>query len=889
MGFPTISQPASTMPSDGLWKALLRLVVCIAAVFTVTAVLYAIPLRDRPLAAVLVFLFAALIVSALWGFRYAVFILLISALAFSWLLPPVGRFWLNNSRDVFALVAFLAVGATTSYLSGRVRKEAVTAKWRHAEAMEAETRFRTFVDHATDALFVHSDDQARVVDVNRQACETLGYTREELIGALPSLFDPAADAEFHQGVIQQLETRDMCTFEAFHRRKDGTEFPVEVRLRKFWHSGRRFLLSLARNISDAKRAEQARQEIEELWRAAFESNPTMYFIVDAAGNIESVNTFGAEQLGYKVDELVGQPVLSIFYEPDREAVQGHANACFQQPGKMMRWEARKICKDGAMIWVRETANAVFLKNRPVLLVVCENITVQKRAEEALRRSEAYLAEGQRLSHTGSWAYDPRSGKMLYCSDEMYRIYGLDPQESPPFLEELIQRMHPEDRDRVRADSFRPDGQTERILEFRLLLPDGLIKYVRSMRHPVSDSGGELVEIIGTTIDVTDRRRAERELQRSESYLAEAQRLTHTGSWAYSPAAEKAIYWSEEAFRIFGLDPQRKNPPDPQEFQLLQHPDDRDRFYQRFQKALNARVDFAGEYRILLPDGIVKYIQQIGHPVLDENAGFAEYVGTMVDITERKLAEQERERLRQLEADLAHMNRVSMMGELAASLAHEIKQPITAAATDAKTCLRWLQREPPDLGEARETALRIVQGVNRAAEIIDRNRSLYGRGTQKHEMVNPNEIVREMINLLHDVANRHSISVRAELDDGVPSITVDRVQVQQVLMNLMVNGIEAMKGPGGELTVGSKKTDDGQILFSVSDLGIGLPVDNPERIFDAFFTTKAQGTGMGLSISRRIIESHGGRLWASANSGKGATFYVILPAKPQSVEMPTKET
>jgi PAS domain S-box-containing protein len=370
-------------------------------------------------------------------------------------------------------------------------------------------------------------------------------------------------------------------------------------------------------------------------------------------------------------------------------------------------------------------------------------------------------------------------------------------------------------------------------------------------------------------------------------LAEAQRLTHTGSWAYSPATEKAIYWSEEAFRIFGLDPQRKDPPNHQEFQRLQHPDDRDKFYQRFQKAVSTRMDFAGEYRIVLPDETVKYIQETGHPVLDETGELAEYVGTMVDITERKLAEQERERLRQLERDLAHMNRVSMMGELAASLAHEIKQPITAAATDAKTCLRWLQREPPDIGEACETAVRIVQGVNRAADIIDRNRSLYGRGTPKQEMVNPNEIVQEMITLLHDAANRQSISICPELDGGLPTISVDRVQVQQVLMNLMLNGIEAMKDTGGELTVRSKKIEDGQILLSVSDLGIGLPVGNAERIFDAFFTTKAHGTGMGLSISRRIIESHGGRLWASANSGKGATFYVILPAEPQTVEMPQR--
>jgi signal transduction histidine kinase len=191
--------------------------------------------------------------------------------------------------------------------------------------------------------------------------------------------------------------------------------------------------------------------------------------------------------------------------------------------------------------------------------------------------------------------------------------------------------------------------------------------------------------------------------------------------------------------------------------------------------------------------------------------------------------------------------------------------------------------PPEIEEARETAARIVKDVNRAADIIDRNRSLYQRDTPKRAMVNLNELIREMIVLLHDAANRHSISIRAELHGAVPTITADRVQIQQVLMNLMLNGIEAMKDTSGELTVSSKKTEDGQILLSVSDLGVGLPVENADHIFDAFFTTKAQGTGMGLSISRRIIEYHGGRLWATANSGRGAAFHFTLPTRTEPLE------
>jgi signal transduction histidine kinase len=218
----------------------------------------------------------------------------------------------------------------------------------------------------------------------------------------------------------------------------------------------------------------------------------------------------------------------------------------------------------------------------------------------------------------------------------------------------------------------------------------------------------------------------------------------------------------------------------------------------------------------------------------------------------------------------------MMGELAASLAHELKQPIAAAVMDAKTCLRWLRTDTPEVAEGCEAALRVIRDATHAAEVIERVRSLYRRSTSDRELLDVNEVVREMIILLGDKADRNSISIHTQLESGFPLIKADRVQLQQVLMNLILNGIEAIKDAKGELTVTSKKADDGQILFSVTDSGIGLPGGEVDRIFDAFFTTKAEGTGMGLSISRRIIESHGGRLWACANPARGATFQFTLP-------------
>src|ERR1700687_644438 len=248
--------------------------------------------------------------------------------------------------------------------------------------------------------------------------------------------------------------------------------------------------------------------------------------------------------------------------------------------------------------------------------------------------------------------------------------------------------------------------------------------------------------------------------------------------------------------------------------------------------------------------------------------------------ERKHAEEAR---REAQAELARVSRVTTMGELTASLAHEVNQPIAAAVTNANTCLRWLTRDHPDLEEAREAASRIVKDATRAADIISRTRLLFKKGTSQRELVDVNEIIREMIVLLRGETTRYDILVGTDLETDLPQVMADRVQLQQVLMNLMINGIEAMKEADGEreLTIKSKRAETDQVLVSVSDTGAGLPLPHADQIFKAFFTTKVQGTGMGLSISRTIVESHGGRLWAVGNSPRGASFYFTLSSKSEA--------
>jgi C4-dicarboxylate-specific signal transduction histidine kinase len=395
---------------------------------------------------------------------------------------------------------------------------------------------------------------------------------------------------------------------------------------------------------------------------------------------------------------------------------------------------------------------------------------------------------------------------------------------------------------------------------------------------VAERTSQLTAVNGQLIEeVLERKRADEALRRSEAYLVDAQRLTHTGSWAFNVAAREMLHSSREHSHLYGFDPDR-GLPSFEDFQQRVHPEDQRQVIESLERAHRAGTDVEVYFRVVRPDGTTSHIRTVGHPVRNGSGDVSEFLGISMDVTEQWRSERERETLRQAQADLAYVTRVTTMGELTASLAHEIKQPITAAVTDAHTCLRWLGRDQPDVGEAREAAARIIKDATRASDIINRIRVLFKRGALERESLDVNDIIQEMIGLLRSEASRYSISIRSELAGDLPRTLADRVQLQQVLMNLMLNGIEAMKDMGtvGELTIRSQHGDDGHLVIAVGDTGVGLQPAQVEQVFHAFFTTKPRGTGMGLSVSRSIIESHGGRLWGSSNAGPGATFQFTLP-------------
>jgi signal transduction histidine kinase len=390
---------------------------------------------------------------------------------------------------------------------------------------------------------------------------------------------------------------------------------------------------------------------------------------------------------------------------------------------------------------------------------------------------------------------------------------------------------------------------------------------------------------GVASDLTDRRRAEQALRRSEAYLAEAQRLSRTGSWAWKIAPREITHWSQEMFRLYAFDAEAGIPP----FETLQqrvHPEDRAKLAEAAESAIREGAEYELDFRVVLPSAGTRHIHTSGHPVYDDAGNFVEFVGTDIDITERRRAEAEilegELRYREIEMQLAHANRVATMGQLSASIAHEVNQPITATVTNAQAALRWLGARPPDLDEVRQALGRILRDGNRAGDVIDRVRGLTKKASPRRDLLPINEAILEVIALTRAEAVKNGVTVNTELAEDLPLIQGDRVQLQQLILNLIMNAFEAMTGAGEgprELLISSGKAegDERGVLVAVRDSGPGLALANIEHLFEAFYTTKSGGLGMGLSICRSIVEVHNGRLWATPNVPRGAVFQFTVGA------------
>ena len=494
----------------------------------------------------------------------------------------------------------------------------------------------------------------------------------------------------------------------------------------------------------------------------------------------------------------------------------------------------------------------------------------------LRRSESYLAEAERLSHTGSWAVNLKGERtIVYWSEESYRIYGLDPLQGLPTRDWVWQQVHPDDRSRLYEEIQEAVRQKrDYVVEFRILLPDGTTKYLEAIGHHVFSAHGELLEVMGTHVDVTERKRAEEALQESQAKFRDYAESASDWLWEIGPDYKFTLltenaYGSNAADRIGSAcwDDALDLETEPEKWRLLR-------------ATLESRKPFRDfVYRSMGGNGSPMYVKASGKPVFDPTGEFRGYRGTGADVTATMRAEKERERLRQLESDLAHMNRLSMMGELAASLAHEITQPIAAARNNARAAVNFLDKRPPDLGEVREALGCVVGDADRARAIVDRIRDHIKRAPPRMHRFDLNEAINEVIGLARSAIAENGVSVQTRLTEGLAPVEGDRVQLQQVILNLVLNAAEAMSmvdGGARQLLISTEEGGANGVLVAVRDSGPGIDPEHIERVFDAFYTTKPSGVGMGLSICRSIIEAHSGRLWADANEPGGAAFQFTLP-------------
>ena len=490
---------------------------------------------------------------------------------------------------------------------------------------------------------------------------------------------------------------------------------------------------------------------------------------------------------------------------------------------------------------------------------------------ALRRSEAFLAQAQELTLTGSLWWKLSTGEMTW-SEENFRLMEY-PRTITPSIELIMNRCHPEDLSFVQETVARSGREgTNMDFEHRLLMPDGSLKHIHVVMQSAGLESGKR-EFVGAMTDITERKSAEEELRRSKAYLAEAQKLSLTGSFGWDVSADEH-FWSEETFRIFEYDLSTKIT-----LQLILervHPQDLQLVRETIAEA--AGRDFDYECRLLMPGGFVKHAHIVARAI-NSKSGLREFVGAVMDITATRGAE---EALRRAQADLAHVSRITTLGELTASIAHEVNQPLGSVINNANACLSLLPSGTPQLDEVREALEEIIEGTDRASTVISRVRQLARKVPYERMLVNLGDVVADVLVLARYEAATRQVTIRTDLTEDLPSVWGDRVQLQQVLLNLVVNGMDAMNTVEVSKRIliisGRCEKRDGETacLLSVQDAGTGFKPEEKDRLFEAFYTTKSEGMGMGLAISRSIIEAHGGRLWAETKQGSGATFQFSLP-------------
>jgi PAS domain S-box-containing protein len=689
-----------------------------------------------------------------------------------------------------------------------------------------------------------------------------------------------------------------------HALQAGTSYQRVMRLRRAdrefrWHHVRCEPLrdrqgriiqwyGLSVDVDEAKRIEERPGSAAQL-RATLNVIPAHTWYAAPSGGLTFVNKRTADYLGlpkghslrFGIDIGAQWDAHIAFLHPDDQEESRRAWPVNMRTGEASEFSFRVRDAQGRYRWFLSRVEPLRASDGTLLLWVGANLDIEelKRAEQALRESEYKLRQIIEAVPGLIWSTGP-DGEATYANQRLLDYTGTRLED---FKNRKWERfLHPDDlAEFVRAVDHAIQTGTSFEAIHRLRRSNGGYRWHHARMEPLCDREGQIIQWYGLSVDIDEGKKAEDLLRSSEAYLAEAQRLSHTGSSAFHDTT--VLYWSDETYRIFGFDQCEGLPSRKAALERI-HPDDRERVREEARQAVHDERDYNLQYRILLPDGTIKHIDATAHPKFSASGELVEVVSTIIDVTERKRARQEHERLRQLESDLAHMNRVSMMGELAASLAHEITQPIAAARNNARAALNFLDKQPSDLGEVREALGCVVGDTDRAGGIVDRMRDHIRKAPPRKHRFDLNEAINEVIMLARSAIAENGVSVQTRLSEGLAPVEGDRVQLQQVVLNLVLNAAEAMSlvdSGARQLLISTEQRGANGVLVAVRDSGPGIDAERIERVFDAFYTTKPSGVGMGLSICQSIIEAHSGRLWADANELGGAAFQFTLPSSEGS--------
>lgn len=608
---------------------------------------------------------------------------------------------------------------------------------------------------------------------------------------------------------------------------------------------------------------------EQRWREVFEHNPTMYFMVNPAGSVRLVNSFGASQLGYGAEELVGRSLADLVFADDRELVRQNISACLDMIGRSHSWEARQVRKDKSVLWLRQHAKAMWwTSSELIVLLACEDVTQRRGGDLELAKLAAIVA-----SSDDAIVSKTLDGTISSWNGGAAKIFGYQASEmiGQPIFRIIPPDLHDEEREIL---ARLQDGERLQHYETVRITKDGRRVDVSLTVSPLFSRSGQVVGASKVARDITAPKSAARALRESAARLSALIDTAVDGVilidargtiLVFNPACEKLFGYPVD--EVMGKNVKMLMP----DHYRREH----DHYLANYLESRRPRIIGVGREVVgRRKDGSTFPLNlSVGEAKQD---GGSIFVGIIHDLTVAKCTETALQKAR---TELARVARVTTLGELTATIAHEVNQPLTGLVSSGNACLRWLASEPPDLEAARQSILRMISAGTRASEVIAKIRALIAKSPPQPIMLNINDAIAEVVALIDRELQRNQVLLQIDLSDDVPLIFGDRIQLQQVVLNLMLNAIEAMSDVTDRprnLSVSSKRSEQDTVLIAVRDSGVGLEEVSPEQLFEAFFTTKKSGMGIGLAVSRTIVMAHGGRLWAAPSPPVGAIFQFTLP-------------